>query len=159
MEIRPVKDIEFKEVHNLIKISAEADWKYWLPPSEVSRIVDVSLCVKKLKERARIGHFYVALISEKIVGCGAILPYIVDGKNVTDEFIIRNVFVDKQHSGKGIGKAIIEVLENDEFGKKAKRIEVPATIPAIPFYIKLGYSHKSGIKILKGNDILLEKHF
>ena len=92
-------------------------------------------------QRAGWTHFYVACDNDIIVGCGAIGPYW--GKE--DESSLFNIFVLPEYQGKGIGRKIIEALEQDEFFLRAKRIEIPAAITACEFYKKLGYSHKDGI--------------
>lgn len=92
-------------------------------------------------QRAGWTHFYVACDNDIIVGCGAIGPYW--GKE--DESSLFNIFVLPEYQGKGIGRKIIEALEQDEFFLRAKRIEIPASITACEFYKKLGYSHKDGI--------------
>ena len=48
-------------------------------------------------------------------------------------------------SGEGCRKSIINTLEKDEFFLRAKRIEIPASITGVPFYLKLGYDYKNGI--------------
>ncbi len=50
-----------------------------------------------------------------------------------------------EHQGKGMGRAIIDTLEKDEFFLRAKRIEIPASITGVPFYLKMGYNYKNGI--------------
>ena len=45
----------------------------------------------------------------------------------------------------GIGRKIIETLEQDEYFLRAKRIEVPASITAFNFYRKFGYDFKNGV--------------
>ena len=92
-------------------------------------------------QRAGWTHFYVACDNDIIVGCGAIGAYW--GKE--DESSLFNIFVLPEYQGKGIGRKIIEALEQDEFFLRAKRIEIPASITACEFYKKLGYSHKDGI--------------
>ena len=92
-------------------------------------------------ERASWTHFYVAESEGSIVGCGAIGPYW--GKE--DESSLFTIFVDPDHQGKGIGRLIIDTLENDEFFLRAKRIEIPASITGVPFYLKMGYCYKNGI--------------
>ena len=42
----------------------------------------------------------------------------------------------------GIGKAILNALEEDEFFRKAERIEVSSTISAVSFYEHMGYVFK-----------------
>lgn len=92
-------------------------------------------------ERAGWTHFYVVTDHDRIVGCGAIGPYW--GK--TDESSLFNIFVLPEYHGKGIGRAIIETLEIDEYFLRAKRVEIPASITACEFYKKMGYTYKNGI--------------
>ena len=86
-------------------------------------------------ERASWMHFYVVCDDEKIVGCGAIGPYW--GKE--NESSLFTIFVLPEYQGKGIGRTIIETLEQDEYFLRAKRIEIPASITGTPFYRKMGY--------------------
>lgn len=51
---------------------------------------------------------------------------------------------------KGIGKAIIQALENDELFARASRVEIPASKTACAFYEKMGYLYKNGVKQLDG---------
>ena len=105
-------------------------------------------------ERASWTHFYVICDNDIIVGCGAIGPYW--GKE--DESSLFNIFVLPEYQGKGVGRKIIETLENDEFFVRAKRVEIPASITACEFYKKMGYSHKDGIDTVDDEQIFrLEK--
>ena len=92
-------------------------------------------------QRAGWTHFYVVCMDSQIVGCGAIGSYW--GK--TDESSLFNIFVLPAYQGKGIGRAIIQTLEQDEYFLRAKRIEIPASITACSFYRKLGYNYKNGV--------------
>ncbi len=76
-----------------------------------------------------------------IIGCGAIGPY----WEREDESSLFMIFVLPEYQSKGIGRKIIETLEQDEFFLRAKRIEIPASITAVPFYLKMGYKYKNGI--------------
>ena len=96
---------------------------------------------KKLIERATWVHFYVVCEDEKIIGCGGIGAYW--GKE--DESSLFTIFVLPEYQGKGIGRKIIETLEQDEYFLRAKRVEIPASITAVEFYKKMGYSYKNGI--------------
>ena len=54
------------------------------------------------------------------------------------------IFVDPNWQGKGIGRKIIETLEQDAYFKRARRIEIPASITGVDFYRKMGYDFKEG---------------
>jgi len=95
-----------------------------------------------LINRATWTHFFVACDGGLIVGCGAIGPYL----GSDDESCLFNVFVLPKYQGKGVGRMIVETLEQDEFFIRARRTKVPASITACEFYKKLGYAHKGGIK-------------
>ena len=105
-------------------------------------------------ERAAWTHFYVVCDRNVIVGCGAIGSYW--GKE--DESSLFNIFVLPEYQGKGIGRKIIEALESDDLFLRAKRIEIPASITACPFYRKLGYTYKNGIDVVDEEQLFrLEK--
>ena len=69
-------------------------------------------------ERASWTHFYVVLDENQIIGSGAIGPY----RDYEDESCLFTIFVQPEYHGKGIGKKIIETLEQDEYFLRAKRI-------------------------------------
>ena len=50
-----------------------------------------------------------------------------------DEVSSLIIFVLSEYQGKGIGRKIIETLEQDEFFLRAKRIEIPSSITACEF--------------------------
>lgn len=87
------------------------------------------------------GHFYVACDGDQIVGCGGIAGY----WGSLTESILLTIFVLPEYQGQGIGKQIIATLEQDEYFQRARRVEIPASILACPFYQKMGYSYKNGI--------------
>ena len=106
-------------------------------------------CVKSqspenIIQRAGWTHFYVAVENGAIVGCGAIGPYW--GKE--DESSLFTIFVKPDMQGKGIGRKIMETLEQDEYFLRAKRVEIPSSITGMPFYKKFGYDHKKGFEEL-----------
>ncbi len=91
--------------------------------------------------RSKWTHGYVVYKDDKLVGCGSIGPYW--GSEVESSFF--TIFVLPEYQGKGIGRKIIETLEEDEYFLRAKRIEIPASITACQFYKKFGYDYKNGI--------------
>ena len=103
---------------------------------------DISiLTAEKLIERSSWMNIYVVCDDNKIIGCGAIGSYW--GKE--DESSLFTIFVLPEYQGMGIGRKIIETLEQDEYFLRAKRIEIPASITAVEFYRKMGYEFKNGI--------------
>ena len=139
MVIRRLKEEDAQAVSGLIittiRISNVGDY-----PAELMEELVKTQTPEHVRERASWTHFYVAEEAGEIIGCGAIGPYW--GRE--DESSLFSVFVHPDHQGKGIGRAIVEALEQDEFALRAKRIEIPASITGLPFYRKLGYDFKDG---------------
>lgn len=109
---------------------------------------------QNILERAGWTHFYVVCDNDKIIGCGAIGPY----WNKEDECSFFTIFVLPEYQGKGVGRRIIQTLEQDESFLRAKRIEIPASITGVSFYRKMGYDYKNGIKAPDSEGLLrLEK--
>lgn len=112
------------------------------------------LISEKLIERSNWMHLYVVCDDNIIIGCGAIGPYW--GKE--DESSLFTIFVLPEYQGKGIGRKIIETLEQDAYFLRAKRIEVPSSITAVDFYRKMGYDNKNGVAELNDEQLYcLEK--
>ena len=118
-----------------LRISNTRDY----PPEMMEELV-LHMQPEDILKRASWTHFYVAEEEREIIGCGAIGPYW--GKE--DESSLFTIFVLPEYQGKGIGRKIVETLEQDEFALRAKRIEIPASITGLPFYQKLGYTFKEG---------------
>ena len=116
---------------------------------------DISfLTAEKLIERSNWTNLYVVCEDNSIIGCGAIGSYW--GKE--DESSLFTIFVLPEYQGKGIGRKIIETLEQDNYFLRAKRIEIPSSITAVEFYRKMGYDYKNGIAELDDEQLYrLEK--
>jgi len=153
MIVELVKDEDFEKVHKLIEKTCRKSFTSYYPPAFIEKVI-ASLVPEKLKSRASWTHFYVVKEDDKILGCGAIGPY-WDSKTESSIF---NVFVDPDTQGKGIGRMIIETLENDYYFKRASRIEIPSGLVAIPFYKKMGYEHKNGELNYSNGHFALEKY-
>ena len=100
--------------------------------------------------RASWTHFYVAEAEGRIVGCAAIGPF---WDSLTESCLF-TVFVLPDMQGHGIGRKLIETLEADEYGLRAERIEVPASITAHEFYHRMGYEYKGGTKHLDEKELV-----
>jgi len=123
-------------IRKTLKASNSKDY----PPEHIER--DAQLFTPEyVIQRAKWTHFYVVCENNLIVGCGAIGPY----WDKQDESSLFNIFVLPEYQGRGIGRTIIETLEQDEYFLRAKRIEIPASITACAFYRKMGYAYKNGV--------------
>lgn len=152
MKIELVKEEEILQVYNLIEKTIKTSFPVFYPQKSIEYVL-TNLSPEKLKNRITWTHFYVVKDKEVIVGCGAIGPY-WDSKT---ESCLFNIFVDPDYQGKGIGKKIIQTLESDEYFLRASRIEIPASLLAIPFYKKMGYEHKNGVLNYDDGHFALEK--
>lgn len=94
-----------------------------------------------LLQRAQWSHMYVVWDAGRIIGCGGISPF----WGSLTESILLTIFVLPEYQGRGIGRQIVEFLEQDEYFLRARRIEIPASVTAVEFYRKLGYNYKNGI--------------
>ena len=154
MLIRRFEEKDAKAVSRLIRATIEISNKKDYPAELMDELIR-SETPEHVLERAGWTHFYVALDGERIAGCGAIGPYW--GKE--DESSLFTIFVHPDYQGKGLGRKIVETLEQDEFFLRAKRIEIPASVTGVPFYLRMGYSYKNGITEPDGEHLVrLEKH-
>lgn len=100
--------------------------------------------VNWFKSVARHSHVYVFCIGEKLAGVGSISSF----WGSLTESILLTIFVLPELHGQGIGRFIIQTLEQDDIFLRADRIEIPASITAVEFYRKLGYDYKNGVNEL-----------
>lgn len=98
----------------------------------------------KIREIASYAHMYVVCEDTKIVGTGSISSF----WGSETESILLTIFVLPEKHGQGIGRKIIETLEQDELFLRANRIEIPASITGCGFYEKMGYKYKDNQKQL-----------
>ena len=141
MEIRRFRNRDADEVAQLIAHTLRISNSKEYPEKYIQMNIDTHSS-EVIVERAEQGHFYVACHGERIIGCGCIAPY---WGSVT-ESILLTIFVLPEYQGNGVGRKIIETLEQDEFFSRAKRIEIPASLTAVDFYRKMGYDFKNGVE-------------
>lgn len=139
MEIRRFEESDAAAVSELIRTTLQTSNAQDYPAEMIDALVTRET-PEYILQRASWTHFYVVKDDSRIIGCGAIGPY----WDKPDESSLFTIFVHPEHQGQGIGRAIMETLEKDEFALRAKRIEIPASITGLPFYQKMGYSFKNG---------------
>lgn len=106
-------------------------------------------------KRANAFHVYVLEDDKKIVGVGMIGPY---WDSLTESSFF-TIFIDPDYKGQGLGRKIIETLEQDEYYIRADRVEIPASITAVEFYKHFGYGFKKFGNIVDNEGIYrMEKY-
>ena len=140
MMIRRFEESDAEAVSQLIRTTMEISNRKDYPEEMMDDLIR-SETPEHVLGQAGWTHMYVVADGEKIIGCGAIGPYW--GKK--DESSLFSFFVLPEYQGKGIGRKIMETLEQDEYFLRAKRIEIPASITGLPFYLRMGYHYKNGI--------------
>ena len=124
---------------------------------EFSRKHAEEFTVDKIKENFKNRtKTYVALKNNNVVGTAGLDKswYNDDG-----EYWILSVFVKPENHSEGIGKSLINKVE--EYAKEinAKKLVIPASITACEFYHKLGYEYTNGKKELNEEQMyIMEKY-
>ncbi len=103
---------------------------------------------ERIRKTLESGHVYAVLDDEKIIGTGAITPF--NGSEKVS--ILLSIFVMPEYHGRGIGKIIMNALEQDEIYLNSEKVVLHASITAATFYEKLGYSYKDNEKKLQPGD-------
>lgn len=139
MLVRRFTDTDAEATSALIRLTLDRSNRGDYPPAAIDALIQRHT-PDYVRERAAHTHFYVAEDGGRIVGCGAIGPY----WGRTDESSLFSFFVHPDRQRTGIGRALMEALERDAYALSASRIEVPASITGLPFYLAMGYRKKPG---------------
>jgi len=151
--IHLIEEKQYQLVADMIERSLRfSQFNQFYPQAKIEALVQ-KMNPNFIKKRASWTHFYVIEVDEKVIACGAIGPY----WDSQTESALFTIFVDPDYQGCGYGRKIIETLEADEYFKRAMRIEVAASISAIPFYRKMGYEHKNGELVYSEGHFKMEK--
>ncbi len=140
ISIRPFVNGDETEVSKVVCKTIAISNKNDYPPEFIEENVK-SHSPEVIAERAKDAHFYVVCDGEKIIGCGGITGY---WGSETESYLL-TIFVLPEYQSMGIGRKIVETLENDEYFKRAWRTEVGSSITAVNFYRKMGYTFKNGV--------------
>lgn len=109
-----------------------------------------------IAQRAAEGHMYVILNDTgTIVATGTIAPY----HSSQTQSILLTVSVLPQLQGQGLGKLIMQTLEQDEYFLRANYIVLHSSITACNFYRKLGYQYKDNVKQLVDGEVYIMEKF
>jgi len=87
----------------------------------------------------------VALKDNEVVGTASIDKY--RGDETGKKYIILTVFVKMQNHHQGIGRKLIENIEDIAINIGCKELIIPASVYACEFYRKFGFDYLDGKKI------------
>lgn len=121
---------------------------------EMKKIAEI-YDVNKIRKIASYAHMYVVLDDHIIVGTGSISSYF----GSEEESILLTIFVMPEYQNRSVGKLIMQTLEQDEFFKRARRVEIASSITAYNFYMKFGYHFKNGSKVLDNEGLYRMEKF
>ncbi|MHD0398589.1 GNAT family N-acetyltransferase [Staphylococcus simulans] len=92
---------------------------------------------ESIQYKAERINFYVFKLNDQLIGTGAIGPYY--GSETESCFF--SIFVSPDYQKQGIGRFIMDTLEDDYYYHRAKRLIIPASITAVQFYRNRGYDY------------------
>lgn len=114
---------------------------------------------KNFPERVKC---FVAMRNGKVVGTASMDKvkslYGIQVDDSTNKYLVLTVFIDINSHYQGIGRKLIERIE--EYAKEigAEELIIPASIHGVEFYKKLGYDYLNGNKELnKDGEYVLSK--
>ena len=152
MNINKFHDHQAEEVAELIKRNLMEINSQYYPPAYMAAIVR-DLSPEKRIENAKKEQLFVAMENDKVIGTGSLANF---GSKEEPSYYGTAIFVIPELHRKGIGKRIMQKLEEKAVELGADKLIVRAAINARVFYEKLGYTYKDGIAVEdeRGNYIM-----
>ncbi|MES2516370.1 MAG: GNAT family N-acetyltransferase [Bacteroidota bacterium] len=120
--------LQLNYIHHYL--SVESYWAKNIPIDIVKTSIDGSLCFGIYTDNQQVG--FARVITDQ-----ATFGYLAD------------VFVDKDHRGKGLSKELMKFILEQDFTKKLRRLML-ATLDAHRLYARFGFESQEGNKRLMG---------
>jgi GNAT superfamily N-acetyltransferase len=128
VELRKLEDELHRQALECILKTVEISNSPDYPQSVIEYQLQAHYTMDWIRKQMQSSYFIVALIEGKVVGTGSL-----DG----DE--IKAVFADPGHQRRGIGRAMMENLEEYARTMGLKEVMLKSSITAYDFYKRLGY--------------------
>ncbi len=154
MIVRRYKKGDEKAACEMISKDMRKEMSKDYPKEEIERLIE-DHNEDLIKRRSEKFHTYILEDEGKIVGIGMIGPY---WDSPTDSSLF-TIFIDPEYKGQGLGRKIIETLEQDEYYQRADRVEIPASATAVEFYKHFGWGFKKMGHILDNEGIYRMEKF
>lgn len=149
--IEKVRSVDAEEILSVINTTNREAYKSIIPKEKFKEPI---LTLEELLKILDKMVFYVHKSDGKIVGVAAL--------DVLDDKVgkLRWVYVLPEHQRKGIGTALITLLEQKAVEKDLRKMRlrtIGKSHQAVNFYKKLGYKLTGKIEEIWGYDFLMEK--
>ena len=144
------KRAELKNVKTLLTIihrcMKEVNYKDY-PPEEFERYLK-NFTVDWLTDIINTRHYYEVWYQDHIIACGGVSR---DYSQERQSYFTA-IFVNPDYRGMGIGRKLIQFLENDEWCLDSDLIEIPSSRSSHEFYRKCGYEYRNNPPIFSKKD-------
>lgn len=103
------------------------------------RAVAAGYTPEKLLEMSRKRTMLVASQAGRLLGTAALEP---DGRGAAGAYEVLSVFVLPETHGQGVGRALMQALEDWARAQDGRVLTLSASLTAVHFYEKLGYTRQ-----------------
>lgn len=128
IELRKLDDKFHRQALECILKTVEVSNSPDYLPSVIEYQLQTHYTMDWIRKQMRSRYFIVTLIEGKVVGTGSL-----------DEDEIKAVFVDPSYQRKGVGRAMMEELEEYARAMGLKEVMLKSSITAYDFYKRLDY--------------------
>lgn len=134
--IRPFRDADAGDISTIVcRNLREVNSKDYA--SDVIEDLVCRFTPDKIMRFSREREMFVAEADGRVVGTASLAR---DNRTQDEKYVCLTVFVLPECHGAGIGKRLMERVEEAARSRGAKVLQVPASLTALPFYRKRGYA-------------------
>lgn len=135
INIRPFKDSDAVEISSIVCRNLREINSKDYSSEKIENFVNY-FTPDKIIQYSLQREMFVAEVNGKLVGTASLAK---DNRTDDEKYICLTVFVLPEKHGLGIGKKLMEQVEETARNKDAKILHVPASRSALQFYRKQGY--------------------
>jgi GNAT superfamily N-acetyltransferase len=128
LTLRRFRAGDLEEVFGLVWSTVETSYAGVYPPAAIAFFHEYHRPESILSDASE-GYTVVVHDDGRLVGTGSRL-----------DSDVRRVFVRPEHQGQGIGRLIMAELETEALAQGIERLGLSASLPALEFYLALGYT-------------------
>ena len=152
MIIDRFQNLQAEEVADLIERNLLEITSEYYPPEYVASLIDHHSPMQLLDQASK-HHIFVAMEDDRVFGTGSLANF---GMPEMPNYYGTSIFVALEFHRQGIGRQIMQKVEEKAIELGADKLTVRAAINARVFYEKLGYTYRDRIEIPdeKGNFVM-----